>query len=506
MSPPTNETTTTTMAWKNRLLMLLVVMSVGAGLAMAAAFVAPEGEFTTQGTFSIVFVGTSLVSVYTILRSGVKTHPMQFRLALLSREVWLAGLRALRWSEFDRRQKREIVSLAVTSAMINFGGPLAVQYLGNGLAAGIQTCGSLAVGLLAMRLLQHWLARSIAFVAVLMAALNGSGGDINMIGLVAALGPAIHMWNLPKRVVSLRPKQHEGLALANIISAPFVLPGTILWDTSRGVSWAWGWKEIVAALCAGVLVMAIPVFLQNFAADRGMPDSEQGAMAALSSPVHAAVGFVLSPVTRFFTGTDPLLPTMEQVAFFVILAMSALLAAVLPKGPTPKEIRLSEELDAARKLMAALESDREAVAKKLEESRRRSYIAALALAHKFRVAEVAAMLDNGLSEELVARVAAKRIKPFLVIWLCQMGYDPVTAVDTASKLPKHRTKQWFKRVFEEELPQVLDGRKPVDELTRDEQDTIRFLLGYVVPTAGRGLELALSQSGRKLDYEGVRLP
>ncbi|MGI5416797.1 hypothetical protein [Actinomadura luteofluorescens] len=313
--------------------MIVVVASQGSGLALASSLV------SFQGSFSIVSVGTTVVLVITVLKNGMKAcgmhmswKDMRMNLATVSSpDVWREGLRSLRWSLFTRSQKSAICSLAVTSALINLGGVVAVRELGNGMNAAFSTAGALAAGALALRFAPQWLARGVVLTAVVFAAFEAPDGKFNVLGLIAAVCAASHMWNLPKRVVRLGDKSDEGLTVANLISAGPVLLGTFLWDRSQGITWEWGGKEIIGAVCAGLLVMAIPVFLQNFAGSRGVTEQDQGALSSLSSFVHPVVGVVLAPVTLALTGKGPILPTTNQWGFFIIVALAAVAAPLMPK-------------------------------------------------------------------------------------------------------------------------------------------------------------------------------
>ncbi|SNR51212.1 hypothetical protein [Actinomadura mexicana] len=306
--------------------MIVVVISQGSGLALGSALK------SFQGSFSIVLVGTVIVTIVTVLKNGMRARGMHLSVAAVSTpEVWREGLRSLRWSLFTRGQRDAIFSLAVTSALINLGGVVAVRELGNGVNAAFSTAGALAAGALLLRFAPQWLLRFAVLTAVVFAAIGTGQGNLSLLGLVAALCAASHMWNLPKRVVRLGDKSDEGLTWANLISAPPVLIGTFWWDHSQGVSWEWGGKEIFGAVCAGLLVMVIPVFLQNWAGSRGVSEQDMGALSSLSSPLHAVVGVVLAPVTLALTGKEPVLPTFNQWGFFIIVAAVAIIAPQLPK-------------------------------------------------------------------------------------------------------------------------------------------------------------------------------
>jgi len=307
-------------------LMIIVVVCQGAGLALSAALK------SFQGSFSIVGVGTPIVTVVTIVKKGLKACDERLSVeALRSPEVWRQGVRSLRWSLLSRGQKKAVLLLALTSALINLGGPVAVRELGSGMNASFSTAGGLLAGALALRFAPQWLARGVVLTAVVFAAVSAGHGNFTIFGLVAALCAASHMFNLPKQIVVLGEKRDEGLTWANLISTPFVLPGTFLWDHYQGVSWAWGGKEIFGAVCAGLLVMVIPIFLQNAAEARGMKEQDMGALASLSSPLHAVVGLVLSPVTLALTGKAAVLPTLPQWGFFAIVAGTAVAVPFMPK-------------------------------------------------------------------------------------------------------------------------------------------------------------------------------
>lgn len=326
--------------------MIVVVLSQGSGLALSAALK------NFQGSFSIVLVGTTIVTVVTVLKKGARAcgfERVTFA-AVTSPDVWREGVRSLRWSLFTRNEKVAIISLAVTSALINLGGPLAVRELGNGVNAAFSTAGALAAGALALRFFPQWLGRGIVLTAVVFAAVASGQGTLSILGLVAALCAATHMWNLPKRVVRLGDKSDEGLTVANLISAPFVLIGTWSWDHSQGISWEWGTKELIGALCAGLLVMVIPVFLQNAAGARGVKEQDMGALSSLASPLHATVGVILAPVTLALTGKEPVLPTNNQWGFFVIVALAALAVPFMPKDNSWKKAQ-SERDEANAKVV-----------------------------------------------------------------------------------------------------------------------------------------------------------
>jgi hypothetical protein len=328
-------------------LMIIVVVCQGAGLALSAALK------SFQGSFAIVGVGTPIVTVVTIAKKGLKACDERLSVkALRSPEVWRQGVRSLRWSLLSGSQKKAVLLLALTSALINLGGPVAVRELGSGMNASFSTAGGLLAGALALRFAPQWLARGVVLTAVVFAAISAGHGNFTIFGLVAALCAASHMFNLPKQIVVLGEKRDEGLTWANLISAPFVLPGTFLWDHFQGVSWAWGGKEIFGAVCAGLLVMVIPIFLQNAAEARGMKEQDMGALASLSSPLHALVGLVLSPVTLALTGKAAVLPTFSQWGFFAIVAGTAVAVPFMPKDNSWKRAQ-SEPVAAQPEFVAA---------------------------------------------------------------------------------------------------------------------------------------------------------
>lgn len=311
-------------------LMISVVCSQGSGLSRGGALK------SFQGSFSIVLVGAPIITVVTILKNGLKAHGLRlFSRAAFVPRVWWTGLKSLSpkrlWD-----LKWAILSLAGTSYLINMGGVVAVRELGSGQAAAITTVFSLLVGACTLRYAPQWLVRlAVVFLVFLAARLSGEGGA-STLGYVAAACAGSHMWNLPKRLVRLNPKQDEGLAVANLISAPFVLVSAWGWDSHQGVTWEWGSTEIAGALFPGLLVMVIPVFLQNWAAKLGMVEQDQGAMAAMAAPLHALAGWILSPVTPAITGQAAVLPTLDQGAVFVIVFVVALLAPLMPKVDTSR--------------------------------------------------------------------------------------------------------------------------------------------------------------------------
>jgi len=328
-------------------LMVIVVMCQGAGLALGAALK------SFQGSFSIVGVGTPITAVVTVVKKGTKARGERITLAaLISPDVWREGIKSLRWSNFTRAQQWVIIGLAVSSAAINLGGPLAVREIGPGLNASFSTAGGLLAGLLLLRFAPQWVARGVVLAAVVFAAFEGGQGDFSTLGLVAAVAAASHMWNLPRSVARLGNKSDEGLTLANLISAPFVLVGTFGWDRLQGVSWQWGTKELIGAVCAGVLVMVIPIFLQNAAEARGLKEQDMGALQSLASPVHALMGVLLTPITLALTGKVPDVPTLSQWGFFIVVAGTAIAVPWMPKDNSWKKAQ--SERDEANARVAEL--------------------------------------------------------------------------------------------------------------------------------------------------------
>lgn len=313
-------------------LMGITVFSQGSGLSFGGALQ------SFQGSFSIVLVGAPVITAITVLKNGLKAHKVHlFSRAAISWRVWRTGFGSLSPKRF-RGLKWVVLSVAGTSFLINLGGPVAVRELGSGQAAAITTLGSLMAGGFALKFAPQWIVRGVVLIAVILAAkLSGEGG-VSTLGYVGAACAGSHTWNLPRVLVRLKPLQDEGIVVANLISAPFVLAVAWGWDKEQGVTWRWGTPEIVGALLAGILVMVIPVFLQNQAVKLGMREQDQGAMAAMATPLHALAGGVLSPLTAKITGQAAVLPTVDHVFLYAIVFGAALCAPLMPTDSwKPKE-------------------------------------------------------------------------------------------------------------------------------------------------------------------------
>jgi len=329
------------------------------------------------------------------------------------------GWRNMRWSQFDGPQKRAIYRIALGSFFVNICAPLATALLGAGPAATATTVGSLMVGLLLMRGAPSLLLRVLVVIGVLLST-NALEGQLNVVGVIAAVLAAWHFWNLPGCLKTLGADQSDqGMVWANVFATPFVVIGaltvTMVQDhvsVLAGIPetpWMFGpvqWATMGAMAC---LVMVIPVFLTN-AASRYLSKENMGAMQSMSAPIYALVGVVAGIVGLVH---NPL-PNHYQWGGFFIVTLAAASAVLVATQETISSKALAEAqttAEALRKAEAALDAYKGSIRTGLSPD------------------VLTELRSVGCTDAEATAVGRSEAEPFLVAWLMRAGATCTDALD-----------------------------------------------------------------------------
>jgi inner membrane transporter RhtA len=192
-----------------------------------------------------------------------------------------------RWSRFDARQWRSIVLFGLIIAGMNLSFYQAIARIPLGIAVTIEFIGPLGVAVAGSRkrLDFAWAAMAAAGVSLL----SFSGGSVNLLGVLFALGAAAGWASyivLGQRVGRLVPGP-DGLALALTVGGLALLPFGIAGGGSR----LFDLHNLGLGLVVAILSSAIPFSLE-FAALRRLSSQVFGILMSLEPAMGAAAGFL----------------------------------------------------------------------------------------------------------------------------------------------------------------------------------------------------------------------
>ncbi|MFI2362084.1 EamA family transporter [Promicromonospora sp. NPDC019610] len=196
--------------------------------------------------------------------------------------LWRPSLR------LTRRTWTVVAAYGLTLGLMNLCFYLALDRLPLGIAVTVEFLGPLAVALIGSR---RWLD---ALWAVLAAAgvvlLMGGGGDVNLVGLLFALGAGV-CWGL-YIVVSAALGRHttegNGLALGMLVAAVVAVPAGVA-DSGAALVQPW---VLVAGLGLALLSSVVPYSL-DLEALRTMPPRVFGILMSLEPAMAALIGLVV---------------------------------------------------------------------------------------------------------------------------------------------------------------------------------------------------------------------
>jgi inner membrane transporter RhtA len=192
-----------------------------------------------------------------------------------------------RWPRFDVGQWRAIVLFGLIIAAMNLCFYQAIARIPLGIAVTIEFLGPLGVAIAGSRRARDFAWVAMAGVGVAM--LSFSGGTVNALGVLFALGAAAGWASyivLGQRVGRMVPGP-DGLALALTVGALSLLPFGIAGAGTRLVDL----RNLSLGLVVAVLSSAIPFSLE-FAALRRLPSQVFGILMSLEPAMGAAAGFL----------------------------------------------------------------------------------------------------------------------------------------------------------------------------------------------------------------------
>ncbi|MFC8800008.1 DMT family transporter [Promicromonospora sp. NPDC057138] len=238
-------------------LVLLGIVSVQLGSALAKQLFAEVGSFGTVA-LRLFFAATILVLLW-------RPSPR------MSRRAWTV-----------------VVGYGLTLGLMNLCFYLALDRLPLGIAVTVEFLGPLTVALVGSRRWMDALWAVLAAGGVVL--LMGGGGDVNLVGLLFALGAAA-CWGL-YIVVSAALGRHttegNGLALGMIVAALVAVPVGVA-DSGAALVQPW---VLVAGLGLGLLSSVVPYSL-DLEALRKIPPRVFGILMSLEPAMAALVGLVV---------------------------------------------------------------------------------------------------------------------------------------------------------------------------------------------------------------------
>ena len=207
------------------------------------------------------------------------------------RLFFAAAILMLLWRPSPRMSRRAwtvVVAYGLTLGLMNLCFYLALDRLPLGIAVTVEFLGPLAVALIGSR---RWLDALWAVLAgggVVL--LMGGGGEVNLVGLLFALGAAV-CWGL-YIVVSAALGRHttegNGLALGMIVAALVAVPIGVV-DGGAALVQPW---VLVAGLGLALLSSVVPYSL-DLEALRKMPPRVFGILMSLEPAMAALVGLIV---------------------------------------------------------------------------------------------------------------------------------------------------------------------------------------------------------------------
>jgi inner membrane transporter RhtA len=207
------------------------------------------------------------------------------------RLFFAAAILMLLWRPSPRMSRRAwtaVVAYGLTLGLMNLCFYLALDRLPLGIAVTVEFLGPLAVALIGSRRWLYALWALLAGGGVVL--LMGGGGDVNLVGLLFALGAGA-CWGL-YIVVSAALGRHttegNGLALGMIVAALVAVPIGVV-DSGAALVQPW---VLVAGLGLALLSSVVPYSL-DLEALRKMPPRVFGILMSLEPAVAALIGLVV---------------------------------------------------------------------------------------------------------------------------------------------------------------------------------------------------------------------
>ncbi|MFD6138377.1 DMT family transporter [Promicromonospora sp. NPDC060271] len=239
---------------------------------------------------ALVLLGIVSVQLGSALAKQLFTEVGSFGTVAL-RLFFAAAILVLLWRPSPRMSRRAwtvVVGYGLTLGLMNLCFYLALDRLPLGIAVTVEFLGPLTVALIGSRrwLDALWAALAAAGVVLLM----GGGGEVDLLGLLFALGAGA-CWGL-YIVVSAALGRHttegNGLALGMIVAALVAVPVGVA-DSGTALVQPW---VLVAGLGLALLSSVVPYSL-DLEALRTMPPRVFGILMSLEPAMAALIGLVV---------------------------------------------------------------------------------------------------------------------------------------------------------------------------------------------------------------------